>query len=91
MDDIVYMGRVMRTLRRARDLSQVDFALRAGLNLSYYSRIERGHANPTIKTVLIILETLEVTSENYWGMVALEKQHNVVDPRPSDNCGSDKP
>ncbi|MBO4496125.1 MAG: helix-turn-helix transcriptional regulator [Clostridiales bacterium] len=83
MDDIVYMGRVLRTLRRARELSQVDIAIKAELNLSYYSRIERGEANPTIKTVLKILETLDVPYEDYWGMVALEKMHSAAGPRPS--------
>ncbi|MBR2751038.1 MAG: helix-turn-helix transcriptional regulator [Clostridiales bacterium] len=83
------MGRVLRTLRRARELSQVEIALKAELNLSYYSRIERGEANPTIKTVLKILATLDVPYEDYWGMVSLEKQHFNADPLTDEDHGSE--
>jgi len=82
LDEIVCMGKVFRTLRRARSLSQIDIAYQAHLNLSYYSRIERGEGNPTIKTVMKILDTLDIQSEEYWGMVALEKQNYSNDPRP---------
>ena len=83
VDDIVCMGRVLKALRRARELSQIEIAYKADMNLSTYSRIERGEGNPTVKTVCRILETLCIPSEDYWELFALEKKHSMVDRRPS--------
>jgi transcriptional regulator with XRE-family HTH domain len=44
-------GRVLRTLRRERGLSQEGLALEADLQRNYVSLIERGINQPTITTI----------------------------------------
>ncbi|MEM7538114.1 MAG: helix-turn-helix transcriptional regulator [Chloroflexota bacterium] len=44
------LGQSVRTLRRARDLTQHELAERAGMNKTYLVRIEAGDKNITLKT-----------------------------------------
>ena len=73
MDELIYMGRVIRKMRMAKGLTQEEMSLHSEVNLSYYSKIERGVGNPTIKKIFAILMALDVTPEEYWERVALEK------------------
>jgi len=50
----------LRSLRRQKDLSQEELALRAGINTVYYGQIERGVKCPTIDTLYKIALGLEV-------------------------------
>ena len=47
-------------MRKTRGLSQEDLALRADLELSQISRIERGVINTSLSQVFVIAEALEV-------------------------------
>ena len=73
MNDLQYMGQALRTLRRAKGLSQIQVAVQSGINPSYYSRIERGDVNPSVKKIFTILTTLEVSLEEYCRSIAREK------------------
>lgn len=53
-------SKLVRELREKTDESQEGFALRAGVDRSYYGRIERGQANPTLRQVIAISEALGV-------------------------------
>lgn len=53
-------GRAIRELRKERGLSQEALALRAGLDRSYVGDIERGQRNPSLASILKIVEGLEV-------------------------------
>jgi transcriptional regulator with XRE-family HTH domain len=44
-------GRVLRTLRKERGLSQEELALEADLQRNYVSLIERGINQPTVTTI----------------------------------------
>lgn len=58
------LGRLLREVRLRRGLSQEAVALRAGLAVFTYARIERGRsANPTLRTSLRILEVLDIRPE----------------------------
>ena len=50
----------IRYLRKQRDISQEELALRAGINTVYYGQIERGQKCPTVDTLYNIAAGLEV-------------------------------
>ena len=81
MEESICMGRVVRSLRRERHLSQFDVAYRAGINLSYYCKIERGEANPSYRIIMILLRTLSVSPVRFFEMIALEQQYFLLYPR----------
>jgi transcriptional regulator with XRE-family HTH domain len=51
---------VLRETRLRRHLSQEDLALRAGLDRTYPSLLERGQRQPTLAVVLAVADVLEV-------------------------------
>lgn len=55
------MGRNVRQLRKAKGLSQEEFAFQADMQRTYLSDIERGSRNPTITVVEKIAKALGVT------------------------------
>jgi len=57
----VAFGRVLRELRQRKKLSQEDLALRAGLDRTYPSLLERGQRQPTLAVMLAVCEVLEVS------------------------------
>ena len=50
----------IRQLRKQRDISQEELALRAGINTVYYGQIERGKKCPTVDTLYKIAAGLEI-------------------------------
>lgn len=59
MSDIgVMIGDNIRTLRKAKGLSQEQLALRADINASYMGQVERGEKNPTIDVLSKIASAL---------------------------------
>ena len=50
----------IRHLRKQKDISQEELALRAGINTVYYGQIERGQKCPTVDTLYKIAVGLEV-------------------------------
>lgn len=50
----------IKYLRRTKDLSQEDLALRANINPAYFGQVERGLKCPTIDTLYKIAKALEV-------------------------------
>ncbi len=53
-------GQVLRKVREDSGISQEHLASECGLDRTYISLIERGQRNPTLKTVFILSEALEV-------------------------------
>ncbi len=58
------VGRSIRAARRKTDLTQVEVAEKAGIHVSYYSRIERGEENPSVETLKNIAKALKVKSSD---------------------------
>jgi len=48
-------------MRQRKGLSQEDLALRAGLDRTYPSLLERGQRQPTLAVVLAMAQVLEVS------------------------------
>lgn len=55
------LGRALSELRRARDLSQSDLAVRLGVDRSYVTKLEKGHSSPLLELVFDVLAELEAT------------------------------
>jgi transcriptional regulator with XRE-family HTH domain len=56
------VGRRIKIARQKTDLTQVEVAEKAGIHVSYYSRIERGEENPSIEILENIAKALKVKS-----------------------------
>jgi transcriptional regulator with XRE-family HTH domain len=54
------IGSAIRAIRTELGLTQEGFALKAGLDRSYYGAIERGEFNMTIDTLMSISRGLDV-------------------------------
>ncbi|MEN5115493.1 helix-turn-helix transcriptional regulator [Brevundimonas diminuta] len=51
MDIVVRLGKRVRELRIAADLSQEELAFRANMKRSYVSDLERGTRNPSVRAL----------------------------------------
>lgn len=67
-------GSCVRTLRLATGMSQVVFGEKCGFYQTYLSRIETGHANPTLNAIEVIANSLDMTVFELFDRV---KQHNT--------------
>lgn len=58
------IGRNIKKARQSKDLKQVEVAVEAGINPSFYSKIERGEVNPSLEKLYRIVKTLKVNSSD---------------------------
>ena len=57
---LIALGEQIRRVRKARGISQEDFASQAGLGRSYYGGVERGERNVSALNLLRIATALHV-------------------------------
>ena len=50
----------LKTVRRAKNLTQEELAAKSGLTLSQIARIETARTNPTLSTIFRIIRTMEI-------------------------------
>ncbi len=55
------LGEAVRAVRKQRGLTQEAFALKAGIDRSYYGAIERGEFNLTVDTLLKVAAGLGIS------------------------------
>lgn len=60
MDVRTQFGRILRGLRRARNLTQEELAHRAGMDVTYLSDLERGRWNPSLAMLIDLAHGLGV-------------------------------
>jgi len=53
-------GAKLAYIRKSRNLSQIKLAEIVDMNFNYIGQIERGEANVTIKTMILLANALEV-------------------------------
>ncbi|MEK7504451.1 MAG: helix-turn-helix transcriptional regulator [Patescibacteria group bacterium] len=58
------VGKNIKRVREKRRLKQIDVAVDAGINPSYYSKIERGEVNPSLEKLYRIVKSLKVKSSD---------------------------
>ena len=61
--DYVAMGRRIRRKRQEMGLTQGELASRLNISLSYYGHIERGSRTPSLETLIIIANALNVGAD----------------------------
>ena len=62
------LGKCIQRCRQRLDLTQAEAAERAGLDTTYFSQIERGVKMPSLKTLVVISEVLQVTPDVLLGL-----------------------
>jgi transcriptional regulator with XRE-family HTH domain len=75
------IGRTAREHRRALKLTQADVAERAGLSVEFYARIERGHALPSVQTLVVLMRLLGLSFDE---LVTDEHEDGAASGAPSD-------
>lgn len=58
------IGNRLKRIRKKRNLKQVEVAVDAGVNPSYYSKIERGEVNPSLDKIYRIIKALKAYSSD---------------------------
>jgi transcriptional regulator with XRE-family HTH domain len=61
------MGRRLKKLREARDLSRAELAERAGISREYVRKLEAGRQDPTVGTLQKIARALRVSVTDLLG------------------------
>ncbi|OGG26240.1 hypothetical protein A2960_04660 [Candidatus Gottesmanbacteria bacterium RIFCSPLOWO2_01_FULL_39_12b] len=56
------IGKRIKKIRKGRKLKQIEVAVDAGLNPSYYGKIERGLVNPSLEKLYGIIRALHIKS-----------------------------
>ncbi|HYK74856.1 MAG TPA: helix-turn-helix transcriptional regulator [Pseudoneobacillus sp.] len=60
MEKTIYIGEVLRKLRKERNFSQEEFAFRADLNRKFISGLETGEQQPTYISIYKMAKALEI-------------------------------
>lgn len=66
------LGRVIRTLRTQAGYSQERFGFAIGVHRTYMGHLERGTANPTIKTLHLVAQGLGIGVPDLFTLVITE-------------------
>lgn len=61
---VTKIGQRVRELRKAKGISQLELAAMCGMEPSNLNRIERGHTNPTLRSLYLIASALEIPVVN---------------------------
>lgn len=59
---LVLIGKRMKKVRKEQKRTQVHVADEAGIDSSYYAKVERGEANPSLEVLNAIVKALHVSS-----------------------------
>ncbi len=72
------LGQNIRRIRQLANFSQESVALDAGLDRSYYGRIERGEVNVSVINLVKIAKTLQTSIASLFGNIP-HQQTNLSD------------
>lgn len=75
----VAFGKVLKTLRTAQAISQDQFAHKCSLDRTFISMLERGQRQPSLTSILVISQALEITP-----MKILELTTDMIDENNKD-------
>lgn len=75
------LGRRIRELRKARNLTQEQFGEKTGINYKYLGAVERGQENPTVKVLEKIARVLRVDLQELFVFEHLEPDSKTLKRR----------
>ncbi len=58
------IGKKVKEIREKANLTQAQVADKAGINVNYFARLERGEVNPSAEILKSIAKALNVTSSD---------------------------
>ncbi len=61
---LIIIGKNLKKARKNQRREQVEVAEEAGINPSYYARLERGEGNPTLEVLYAVIRALRVKSSD---------------------------
>lgn len=61
---LILIGKKIRKTRESQRRDQVEVAEEAGIDTSYYARIERGEANPSLEVIYGVIKALHTKSSD---------------------------
>lgn len=56
------LGQKLKTIREKKNMTQADVALKSGITINYYARIERGEENPSFEVLKGLVTSLKIKS-----------------------------
>lgn len=68
------LAKILKHLRKERKISQEQFAVKANINRSYVSQMERGLGNPTLSVLFRIAEACDITFMELASLIEQEIQ-----------------
>lgn len=61
---LIQIGRNIRKTREKHNKTQENVSGEAGIEMSYYSKIERGEANPSLEVIYAVIKALHAKSSD---------------------------
>ncbi|NCN59114.1 transcriptional regulator [Candidatus Roizmanbacteria bacterium CG22_combo_CG10-13_8_21_14_all_38_20] len=61
---LIKLGKNVRRIRKDQKKQQEDVAFVANIEPSYYAKIERGEANPSLEKIYCIIRALDINSSD---------------------------
>ncbi|MFJ7731542.1 helix-turn-helix domain-containing protein [Lysinibacillus sp. NPDC097231] len=74
----ITIGKVLKKLRLGKELSQEELALRSSLDRTYISMLERNIKQPTITTIFLLAEALEMKPSKFVQLLEDEFEGNTI-------------
>ncbi len=78
------ISRRIRALRQSRGLSLRALAQKAGVALSFLSKIENGKGSPTLATLMKLLEALDISVPEFFSGAARKSKRPLIIQRAAD-------
>lgn len=72
-----YVSYAIRTIRKQKNISQMELCLRANMSQGFLTNIETGKKEPSAMTLIRIAEALEVSPREFFPESTKESEINV--------------
>ena len=77
-DTMKQIGKRLRALRKSHKYTQEQVAEKAGINSTYYGRVERGEANISLELLIPLARSLEVSLSELLDIESEKSKEQVI-------------